>query len=60
LHWWAGILQNTELYKEPKTAVSKAVEERRRKNIQGTRFLIIDEVSMIDTANFAKASEIVS
>ena len=59
LHSWAGIRRSAQ----SSTWMEKSSEEtkaRRRKNIQGKDFIIIDEISMLDKVTFWCASEIVA
>jgi hypothetical protein len=61
VHWWAGIpVQNEGDVKEPSTRAGRMVEERRKRNIAGKKYLIIDEISMMDSATLAKASAIIN
>jgi hypothetical protein len=60
-HWWGGIpVKNEGAIKESTTPTGRVVENRRKANMLTKRYLIIDEISMMDSATFAKGSQIVS
>lgn len=60
LHSWAGIPINPLLGENWMLAASKDNQEKRRRNMSGRQYLIIDEVSMMTTELLALISQVLT